>query len=75
LARRACPICHGDVRVATLPVTVQRPGRVVFRLQVPAWRCVECGYDDIEETDREQAIAALEKNSEPGDDIVFTVDE
>jgi hypothetical protein len=57
-----------------LPVSVRRVGVTVLHLDVPAWRCGECGYLEIEDAAREGLIAELEARTFPGDDIVFSVE-
>ncbi|MEK0082641.1 hypothetical protein [Benzoatithermus flavus] len=71
----ACPICAAPAEPMMLPVSVRRAGRTVFRLEVPAWHCSECGYVDVEDATRESVIATLEEHTRPGDDIVFALEE
>jgi YgiT-type zinc finger domain-containing protein len=75
MASRSCPICAGLAEPIRLPVTVRRQAQVVCRLEVPAWRCSECGHVDVEDERQEELIAALEARSLPGDDIVFPMED
>lgn len=54
-----------------LPVAVRRRDQIVAELQVPAAKCQFCGHVDVDEETQEEVIAALERHSEPGDDLVF----
>jgi YgiT-type zinc finger domain-containing protein len=75
MAIRSCPICAGPAEPIRLPVVVRRQGQTVCRLEVPAWRCGECGHVDVEDERQDELIAALENHSLPGDDIVFPMEE
>lgn len=71
----ACSICGGETAPILLPVQVRRGGRLVFRLEVPARLCEACGYVDVADSTREELIATLEDKTQPGDDIVFPVED
>jgi YgiT-type zinc finger domain-containing protein len=75
MAIHSCPICAGATSPYTLPVSVRREGHTVLELALSAWRCGECGYVDVEDATRESLIATLEEHTQPGDDIVFPVEE
>ena len=66
-----CPVCGGGTRVTTIPVRVERGGREVLKLLVPARVCERCGHVGIEDEVTEEVVATLEEHTEPGDDIVF----
>jgi YgiT-type zinc finger domain-containing protein len=72
---RPCPVCRGETTTTLLPVAVRRRGRTVAEFQVPAAHCRHCGHVDVDEATQEEVIAALERHSEPGDDLVFPTDD
>ena len=67
----ACPVCKGPMRLTTIPVRVERDGREVLKLLVPARVCERCQHVGIEDEVTEEVISTLEQNTEPGDDIIF----
>jgi hypothetical protein len=66
-----CPVCRAATRATTIPVRVERGGREVLRLLVPARACVRCEHVQIADEVTEEVVATLEQHTEPGDDIVF----
>lgn len=66
-----CPVCDAPTRPTTIPVRVERGGREVLKLLVPARACDRCEHVRIDDEVTEDVIATLEKHTEPGDDIVF----
>ena len=66
-----CPVCGAPTRVMTIPVRVERGGREVLKLIVPARVCERCEHVSIEDDVTEEVLSTLEQHSEPGDDIVF----
>ena len=66
-----CPVCNAPTRVMTIPVRVERGGREVLKLIVPARVCERCEHVSIEDDVTEEVLSTLEQHSEPGDDIVF----
>lgn len=69
-----CTVCGAAAVPAAVPVIVRRDGREVMRLDVPARACESCGWVDISDADTEACIATLERESQPGDEIVFPSD-
>jgi hypothetical protein len=67
----ACSVCKGSTRLTTIPVRVERGGREVLKLLVPARVCERCQNVGIEDEVTEEVISTLEQNTEPGDDIIF----
>lgn len=68
----ACPICAGPTRPESVPVRVERRGRELMRLAVPARACDECGHLDVAEGVTEDLVAVLEARTLPGDDIIIS---
>ena len=66
-----CPVCNAPTRVMTIPVRVERGGREVLKLIVPARVCERCEHVSIEDDVTEEVLSTLEQHSEPGDDIIF----
>lgn len=66
-----CPVCGGVTRATTIPVRVERGGREVLRLLVPARSCERCDHVQIEDEAVEETVATLEEHTLPGDDIVL----
>ena len=75
MAAVPCPICGAGTAPTLVPVQVRRGGRLAFRLEVRARACPDCGYVDVSDTAREELIATLERRTQPGDDIVFPVED
>ena len=71
MVRPTCPVCRAETEPVLLPVAVRRRGRTVAELRFPAARCACCGHVDVDDATQEEVIAALERHSEPGDDLVF----
>lgn len=74
MAGRSCSACAGRVRLDSLPVSIRRQGRIVYRLKVPAWRCTACGQLEIDEAVRESVVVDIERHSQPGDDVILPLD-
>jgi hypothetical protein len=55
-------------------VLVQRGKLTILEIEVPARACAGCGYVNVADAAREQLIATLEQETQPGDDIVFPVE-
>lgn len=70
-AHHPCPVCRGATVATTVPVRVERRGREVLRLTVPARSCERCARVAFADEVIEEVVATLERHSEPGDDIVF----
>ena len=68
---QVCTVCRAATRGTTIPVRVERGGREVLRLLVPARICQACEHVGIEDEVTEDVIATLEQHTEPGDDIIF----
>jgi YgiT-type zinc finger domain-containing protein len=66
-----CPVCEGPTAVTTIPVRVERGGREVLRLLVPARECGRCGHVAIDDEVTEAVVESLEEHTRPGDDIIF----
>jgi hypothetical protein len=70
-APQPCLVCGAHTRPTTIPVRVERGGREVLRLLVPARACERCEHVRIDDQVTEEVVATLESHTEPGDDIVF----
>ncbi|WP_027132609.1 YgiT-type zinc finger protein [Geminicoccus roseus] len=67
-----CPYCQaGLLRADSVTIAIRRAGRIVEDIQVPAWRCRNCGERSFADDAVDQAVQALEASTEPGDDIVL----
>ncbi|WP_191058289.1 YgiT-type zinc finger protein [Geminicoccus harenae] len=67
-----CPCCQaGLLRADSVTMAIRRDGQLVTHVQVPAWRCRNCGEQSFADEVIEEAVAALEEHSEAGDEIVL----
>jgi hypothetical protein len=69
--QQPCPVCRAPTRATTIPVRVERGGREVLKLLVPARACKRCEHVQIDDEVTEDVVATLESHTEPGDDIIF----
>lgn len=70
-----CPICRAQTTPVRLPVQARREGRVLLTLEVPVHRCEACGHVDVEDGVQDELIALLERRTQPGDEIVFPLED
>ena len=67
-----CPCCQaGLLRADSVTMAIRRGGQMVTEVQVPAWRCRNCGEQSFADDVIEEAVAALEAYSQSGDEIVL----
>ena len=66
-----CPLCRGPTHATAVPIRVERGGHEILKILVPASACERCDHLAVDDEATEEAVAALERHTEPGDDIIL----